>query len=156
MDHMRTFSYTPMTFHRWSETLTPVPKNYFLEKYGAGKFFSVRGPESVVKRWAVVLPLEIDGPESYVIPMPMILDTRGGPAPLYLGSKPLMKLHDFGVIDSSKLKEYPSQPSAYFIKGKLTYEKRAILDPVALQVPIMFEPIDAEVRGDGCEMQPIY
>ena len=38
------------------------------------------------------------------------------------------------------------------LKGTLTYEKRCILNPIALQVPTVFEPIDAEARDIRCNL----
>ena len=121
-------------------------KESFQEKYGRGKVYEIYSPggRKAVKRWTGVLPLELDVAVGVVIPLPVIVDC-GAPGMLYLGSGPLSILYKMGV-----LKDVVDTDGMYRYRvcGKISYGDATLSDLYANEVPIMYEGISSDVRGD--------
>ena len=130
-----------------SDYLTLVTKKHFLDKYGIGKVNTIfsRSPNlTLMRRLTVILLLETSV-NSYVVPIPFIVDT-GSPGLIYLGSKPLEKLYELDLIKG----ELPESSFHYRLDGKLTYGENEIEDVFATEVPPYFEQVNSGVRGDIC------
>ena len=128
--------------------LKMIKKESFQEKYGRGKVYEIYSPSGrkAVKRWTGVLPLEIDVAVGVVIPLPVIVDC-GAPGMLYLGSGPLSALYNMGVL-KDVVDTQSDGMYRYRVCGKISYGDATLSDLYANEVPIMYESISSDVRGD--------